>query len=262
MKHKLIIGVLCIFIVTAYCSCSFFEDRYAVECQFFERSPWEHEVKTQGWYRLRYLVRDGEVEELLIPAHVSSVTIYIPKGVPCIVAAYPFGVYTPVGGMIQPEKNSYRGSDSLIYLGLSSRFGPTADALLTYRNEFADIVSEIDLQDLGNSVYESTDGRPWAADWGSLYMELMFASREKPAVDTAENHPADLYFDHGGWWLCDKRGIDPVSIPYGGGLVSLQLPAGTYGFYNPEVRRYLQIVTIFEDGSFVRERHRVPAILR
>lgn len=259
MLQKLIMLLL---VVPLLMGCSMFTDYYPVELVFLERSPWEHAVKTPGWYRLCYLSGGDEVSELLVSSSSSSVTLLVPKGQPLVAAAYPFGRYAPLGAVAQVDELESREGNKSWHEGLSSRVGPTADALLRYRGEFSELLPSLPLHQLSDDIWEETGGKPWLADWGQLYMELNFGSKTSPTVETARRYSAQIDFSRGGWWICDHRGVEPFSLPEGGAVREFNLPSGRYAFYNPAHGSRLQVLTIMEDGTVSVEEVIPPLSLR
>ncbi|MGM0432437.1 MAG: hypothetical protein ACQEQU_06975 [Spirochaetota bacterium] len=245
-----------------FMSCSLSSEYYSVQLEFLERSPWEHAIKTPGWYRVCYLTGTDEVSQLYVSSSSSSVTLLVPKGEPLVAAAYPFGEYAPLGGVARAEELKRKEGKENWYIGLSSRVGPTADALLRYRSEFSELLPSLSLQQLADDIWEQTDGKPWLADWGELYMELNFGSKKSPPIETARQYTAQIDFSHGGWWICDHRGVEPFSLPQGGAVKEFTLPAGTYAFYNPAHGTSLQVLSVMENGTASVETVLPPSPLR
>jgi hypothetical protein len=230
-----------------------FEDHYEVEVHLLERSVWEHERRIEAPVLLRYLGSDYEVVERYLPAGNVHCIISLPKGMPLIAAAYPFGEYAPSGCLFDP-----RTADAPpLQAFLDSREGPAADALLRYRKEFAPLLSDLDLNALRSSIWEGTGGRPWTADWGSLYLDVSLNPSKPVTVTSREEFEIEIPFESGGWWLCDQRGIKPLLLN-GPAEVNFRLPSGTYTFYCSGADSLLVQVAVAENGSHSIEKRRVP----
>ncbi len=260
-KTRWFISALAALLVLVLYSCMLTDEYYEVEIHLTERSAWEHVIGTRLWYELRYLSSDGAVEQLYLPDFVDHVTLMIPKGSPCIAAAYLLGDYAPVGVCMNPELSEPAVEDGRIQLDLLSRDGPVAARLLEYRHEFSGLLHQMDFDLLSQSIWEASEGRPWSVDWGNLYYELQFGARSGCRVYSSPCHAITVEGLCGGYWVCDHRGMPMTSVMDQGGPLYLHLPEGTFTYLNPMCNSYLLQVIVESDGSARTIRIEVPRAL-
>lgn len=262
MRRYIYIPIITVVMLTLLCSCAVVEECYEVELYFAERSPWEHAADARLWYLVRYLVDDGDVEELYVQPSADRFSLFIPKGVPCIVAAYPLGRFSPVGVCVQPDLHRDAGCPGPLRLGLSGRAGPVAEGLLSYHAEFEDLFWRIDAELLTDSIWDGTNGHPWAVDWGNLYFELIIVpAGRRLSIESNRFYPVRIRDVSGGYWICDHRGVPVASVLDGGGDLNAELPVGTYCFFNPEEPEYLLYIMIMHGGECISWHEPVPGDL-
>ena len=250
MKTQLILLIITILVLVSAAACIFEYDTYRIDVRFAERSPWEHALKSPVWYTVRYLDEYG-VKTVYLPEDADGCTLEIPKGLPCIAAAYPLGSYAPLGVCIDPDEEGECCS-------FTSKAGDVADSLLRYHTEFADLLGSIDYPDLVDTVWESTDGRPWAADWGELYFQLLFGGGVPDEVALKEVFPVRVPDIIPGHWIADCRGVPVATASALGRTAYLKLPEGIYTLINPECRDYVVRLEVEEDGDFRSSRRPFP----
>ncbi len=251
--HLICICIICIVSIIAL-GCIYEHEVYSVELQFAERSPWEHASGKRVWYTIRFLSEDG-VSEIYLPAEKDSFTIQIPKGFPCIVAAYPLGQFAPLGVCVNP------GNQQECRFELTSRAGDIAASILEYQHEFSDVIERIDYQSLVETIWIETEGRPWATDWGDLYFQILFGSDEELEVNMGKFYPVEIPHIQSGYWIADQRGVPVASASQSEGTAYLSLPQGEYHLYNPECSQYTICLTIATDGEYETEFIPVPSEL-
>jgi len=231
------------------CSCTMTDEHYEVEVHFNERSPWENAIGSRLWYKVQYLSDDGAIEEVYIPEFLDHFTLVIPKGLPCIVAAFPLGQYAPLGISVHPDLSDCPIRDGRISLGLSSKNGDVAARLLEYHKQFAEFFSQMDVELLSDTIWQETQGRPWAVDWGNLYYDLQFSDDGIRPMKMNRYYAVTVPDAAGGYWICDHRGLPITSARDGGGPLCVDLPVGEYVFLNPVCNEYLISVTVSPDAE-------------
>ncbi len=245
MKKHLILTLLICIICFISLGCIYEHEVYSVELRFAERSPWEHASGRRVWYIVRYLSDDG-VSEIYLPADRDSFTLQIPKGLPCVAAAYPLGTNAPLGVCMNPSLQRDCSFE------LSSRSGAIAASILEYQYEFSDVIEIIDYQDLVDNIWSQTEGRPWATDWGELYFQILFGNEELE-INMGKFHAVEVSELQSGFWIADQRGVPVASASQSEGTAYLSLPQGTYNLYNPECSRYTIRIEVAEDGEYESE---------
>lgn len=233
-------------------SCSFTDMSYDVSLSFGERSPWEHVTQRRAWYTLVYLGADETLVTHFVPASATEIHLEIPKGLPLIAAAYPYGMNAPVGVCLD-----VRGSQHP-QVRLTSSQGEVADRLLTYRREFGDLLATIDLSRLCSSIWEDTNGKPYRADWGQLYSALQFSRLEDIRISTRETYRVETGDVEPGYWVCDHRFVPMVTVSEVSRDFGTDLPEGTYRFFNRDCPSYVIRVGISAFGQVELSRERGP----
>lgn len=233
-------------------SCSFTDMSYDVSLSFGERSPWEHVTQRRAWYTLVYLSSDNTVITQFVPASATQIRLEIPKGLPLIAAAYPYGIHAPVGACLDSGDSHYS------QVRLTSSQGEVADKLLAYRREFRNLIPTLDMSRLCSSIWDDTEGKPYRADWGQLYSALQFSSLEDIRISSRETHRVETEDVQPGYWVCDHRFVPIVTVSELSKSFHTDLPEGTYRFFNKECPSYVIRIDVSAFGQIELSRKRGP----